>query len=346
MGTRCFLRIIEVVFCGIIAPSAFCSHLAEPPPTPVTITLADPEKGFQITVEGIEWRTKNMDFHMTSSHYGSPGAVETSLDAISPSLDWDGHAEITYFFNTLGRDVRLGYYRSHINHSRWKRREPVGGPFSKEKNEWDRAQGHLENDYDALELLFGQYLIYDTRLLLHPYAGVRYLDLWSRDKGAYFVNDNLPTYRYENIHYRSEFTGIGPIAGIDGEFRVWRHLNVMGKVAAMLIPGSVERVVKGRTHENATLTASSTLQSFPEQTWITPGIETRLGLDYHFIGRHLGATLGLGYDYVHYFSATDRSAYSAFGTMEHFNDLAYYGPYLRLSVEWWQTDEQSLYTMT
>jgi hypothetical protein len=54
-------------------------------------------------------------------------------------------------------------------------------------NGYNIVEGRSENDYDAIDLAFGQKIDVGQRIRLHPFAGLRYAEIERTDRATYLL---------------------------------------------------------------------------------------------------------------------------------------------------------------
>ena len=106
-----------------------------------------------------------------------------------------------------------------------------------------------------------------------------------------------------NFINKSQFTGVGPLFGVDGLYRLPHHLGVTGALSASALIGSLD---PSTTYISTTPQVSNNHQSITPRntTQVVPGLQGKLGLNYEYLLNNGSVwTLEAGYEYANYFNA-------------------------------------------
>lgn len=295
--------------------------------------------------------------------------VDRDNENVGNNWEWGGTVDLTYLFPGQSRDVKLAW--THLFSSTDSDSTPVGGgqvltPSFFNPNAFlnhtgtlgslfqdGDAHGSTKTNYDAIDLVFGQWIKIGDRLDLHPFGGLRWAQVNTTDKGNYYqgaVFDaifNAPVNENSLNKLTSNFNGIGPRAGFDTAVHLGSGFSIVGTFAGSLLIGSLGGNIKQSDNvfdapTGALLgTSSSEISGSNNGTAVVPELDARLGLDYMYaFTPSTSMNFQLGYQVVNYFDVTEADfqsdAGSTFGVIPNTtasrSDWGYQGPYLRLQL--------------
>ncbi|MFN7098390.1 MAG: Lpg1974 family pore-forming outer membrane protein, partial [Gammaproteobacteria bacterium] len=196
----------------------------------------------------------------------------------------------------------------------------------------DSAKGETDNDYNAVDLTFGQQFLVGDRLVLHPFGGVRYIDLDQDDKVTY--SDSADTADVGSEKIDSDFQGAGPEAGMDLRVLLGAGVSIVGTFSGALLVGD--------TDSHGTFAPSAATLLVPAE-WdndqsihLVPELSARVGLDYtpHKIFPAASMGFQIGYQVVQYFNVADLDYFDGFAvnSVNNLDSYGYQGPYARLQL--------------
>jgi len=288
--------------------------------------------------------------------------------SVDPKWQWGGTIDLTYMFPGSSRDVKLAW--THLFDQTSSNRTTIGdngdGLFGADRTitpagivalplvlPGATAKGTENTEYNAVDLVFGQWIKIGDRLDLHPFGGLRWAQVDSTFKGAYdyntqFLLDNWSTTAAQKL--TSDFNGIGPRAGFDTAVHLGSGFSIVGTFAGSLLIGDINSNAKAAFQTNFpgfggippfSLNAASKSSYNNNSTRVVPELDARLGLDYMYaFTPSTSMNVQLGYQVVNYFNVTEADLYST-GATPLFNgpnstssreDWGYQGPYLRLQL--------------
>ena len=309
------------------------------------------------------------DPHATLIDGGTESAYRAH--GVKPDYDWGGSLEVVYHPGGFGRDVRLSYQRDKgSKHSGFFSQNQdiartslwwytlsnsLTSPFlvTQLLNQFDTTErGKVRNEHDALDLVFGQRVDVGSRLELHPFAGLRYADLNAKASSKADTNFDLVTtgiaITISNAQgrdfYSSDFKGLGPRFGSDVTVNITEHISLTGRIGLSLLVGHLHN--HGFANQSFDLVVSFggaqvfsasffNQDSFAtdSQTRIVPELDTRLGIAYDFSpSSGSEVNIEVGYQALNYFKALDLNIISFTNNMGMPQDVAWYGPYLRVEA--------------
>ena len=208
---------------------------------------------------------------------------------------------------------------------------------------WDLAQSASRNNYDAVDLVFGQKMQFGYRVTLRPFGGLRYAAINLKTNTVYEVAtpDGLGGIDSSELrnHFNSKFQGLGTRAGFDGAVRLGKNFSLVGRVGAALLGGNIDESMKlFVTAFDASVPTSfmgnlSRLEVNSPQASIIPELDLRIGVDFLYpVTTGVAFNMQIGYDVTHYFDVKDMSLVSYLDAIGHRNDFAIQGAYVRFQV--------------
>lgn len=331
------------------------------PPT-VNVTIPQQMGSWSVGLEALYEAANNGDFHYASStHVVVAGGTTTNdrrVHGVDMDNDWGGHIDLAYNFAGDGRYVKLGY--THLTVSDSDRFTHVTGdtlvgvgidgvtpvvvtpvePTLAGVANWDSAQGKSKAKYNAVDLVFGQRFDFGQKVTLDAFGGLRYVNLEQRDSASYNFG-TATTSDVATLRLKSDFNGIGPRAGFNGQVRLGSGFSIVGTMAGSLVVGDFDTAVHRRDDATtgigttpATVTTINNDTIGGESTRVVPELDARLGVNYTAsFTPDTAVGIELGYEVVNYFDVNGNSQLSYADTANHTSDFAMQGPYLRLQVD-------------
>ncbi len=217
------------------------------------------------------------------------------LSNVEPEWDWGYKLEAGYEFNT-GNDVVINWY--HLRNST-RDLLPQGTLFAGSAPGLYAGNIKLTNDWDAVNLEFGQYINFIDMKMLRLHAGLTYADI----RTTFTNNPRLyptgtPIFQTtDNITY----SGVGPRVGGDLFYDIGGSgFGVYAKAAVSLLVGTAEQSVTGYQDLGAFNLYSTGNYRQSNNGVVVPELEGKLGLKYDY--RMMRSTLGidLGYNWISY----------------------------------------------
>lgn len=362
---------LALVALGLSLPAyaAYPSEEVMPvaPPT-VNVTVPQQQGSWSVGLEALYEQVNNSDFRYALSV--EPAAVNgavttrtTRANAARVGNDWGGHIDLSYNFAGDARYAKLGYTHLGANDSDSQARTAVGGqlfgpfaaplsttatsalnlnPTSNFANGWDRAHGKTSNQYDAVDLVFGQRFDFGQKVSLDAFGGLRYAEIDVKDNASYSVANGGTvegTNQTGNYSAKSEFEGVGIRAGVNAQVRLGSGFSIVGTVAGSLLTGDFK---DHATFQNQVITSatgalvSSNAQNDRHETStrVVPELDARLGVAYSTsFTPDTGLGVELGYEAVNYFDVRGASVSAFNDSVPHQNDFGMQGPYLRVQLD-------------
>jgi len=261
---------------------------------------------------------------------GTDGAGNFTQDnqSVTNNWNWGGEVDVSYMFPGSSRDVSASYTYLNFNNS-----DTVNGVDN--VNGFilagqDSAKGISDVTLNGATLTFGQLLTVGDRLSLHPFGGLQFADIDS-DNSANFYDDDATgvVTQTGTSTIDSDFTGVGPRAGIDASVHLGSGFSIVGTFAGALLVGSMD------SHINLNDSIAAIHFDNDSYTAIVPELDAKLGLDYMYaFNPNTSMNIQVGYQVVNYFNAETDDTLDTVTTnsINNTSDFGYNGPYLRLQL--------------
>lgn len=324
-----------------ISSAAFAGHPGDAVIAPTGINLMAPDSVdvWSVGLEALYMEPTNSDFQYTSVVTTGVPTSTASNKSVNNSADWGGTIDIAYMFPGNSRDVKLSYTHLDMDDSSTTNTyntnaSTLVSPFGSGINTIDGAKGSSDQNYDAVDLVFGQWVRIGDRLDIHPFGGLRYASVGVDNKGTYTDSTNAGDYSFGKI--KSDFSGIGPRAGLDAAVHVGSSISITGTVGASLLVGNVDSKASNDVYTASVLVPEDGYSvKNNESTHVVPELDARLGINYTYnFDPTTALGVELGYQAVNYFDVVDTDLVDARApnTVNGSEDFGYHGPYLRLQL--------------
>jgi len=349
-------------------------------PSGVNLIAPDSVGVWSIGLEAMVVQPTNNEFTYAKSETNRFGLINNDFtfnhrakgQVVDPKWQWGGTVDLTYMFPGSSRDVKLAWThlfdQTSTNTTRIGEGQnifggdraivPVGGVVLPLLIPGAFAKGSEDTEYNAVDLVFGQWIKIGDRLDLHPFGGLRWAQVDSTFKARYDYNteallDDWTTTAAAKL--TSNFNGIGPRAGFDTAVHLGSGFSIVGTFAGSLLIGDISSSNKGAFNTNFpglvipgvitipafSIDAASKNNFSHNNTRVVPELDARLGLDYMYaFTPATSMNVQLGYQVVNYFNVTQADLYSTAtvplvsgpNTTSNREDWGYQGPYLRLQL--------------
>lgn len=288
--------------------------------------------------------------------FGSATAFSSSLQNVDPSYNWGWGVNVGYIFPNTGNDINLSYFQLNTSDTASVFNNSLNGSISSVDNNVnfenfangsfvpsspntiaDSATAKSEYNLNQVDLTAGQYINVGCRLSLHPFAGLRWAEVQRKLNSAYsddatgsttiaggFVTDVLN----QSVAFaeKSDFQGVGPVAGIDANYYVGMGFGIVGHFDSALLIGDINASTNALT-QGVAFNAVDVSEGFPAPLTFTaqgaaiasftagdihrvvPVLDGKLGADYTYVFNNVAnsdLTLEAGWMVSNYFNAVDR----------------------------------------
>lgn len=360
MRKKIFWLLLSSAFISNLNAAELVEETLPALPPLVAVTMPQQIGSFSFIAEGLYQTPKNGDFHyatlLSTTTAITPTLIDTEIDSkvksIDPEFHWGWHAGVIYHFPGNGQDIEFGWTHFHVRdvaHLRSSEGTLLLAPslFTPQLlldtlEDWDEVKASSRNNYDAVDIVYGQKLEFGNNLVLRTFGGIRYaaINLKNSLSAEVVEPDGVGNFDVGSldINFKSKFQGLGPRAGIDAYISLSRYFSLTGTVGGSLLMGDMDR----RLHLN--LDALDTSVPFAlgldvdskieETTHVIPELDARIALDFTYPFRpDMAFSIQLGYDIANYFNVRDLSAIRYFDTTDHSTNFAVQGPYIRLQLD-------------
>ena len=330
----------------------------------VPVTIPQQIGKWVFGLEALYIKRANDDFHYasTTTINGTPTAFTNSdRHVVCPHFEWGSELDISYYFVGDGRFAHFAWERvcGHGHGDKTGSSSlilagpavmmPAGigtAPTQFLPNGlgatvgWNKISAKSDNDYNAVDFVFGQRMYFANRVVLAPFGGLRYASICANNHlhaTAQLATPGLfPNTATGDIKMSSDYCGLGPRFGADVEIKISHAFSLIGSVGASLLAGKADQNTFSELilMTNGVTVAGSSHNDFhnKSQTKLVPELDVRLAVAYEqAISENAGFSAALGYRAEEYFGAEDFSQFSYFDAERHQSDFGHYGPYL--SVE-------------
>ena len=328
---------------------------------------------FNIGVEGLYSQPGDTDltYVYTRVDDGNSGYSQHNR-RVDPDYDWGWHIDVGYVMPGDGPDFTLGWTQldttdrdntnlsgltlitapdTLTNTAGWFPPASVYNSVSAGLNNGSitditHAQGKTEYDYTDVDLVMGKEFVVQNRYHFHPFAGARYVNVEEKNNitydASYSQNSNTFDGRAAHIRSKSEFSGIGPRAGIDASVDITNGFSIVARGAGSIVIGDFDwkgDAVNYAYNDDGSVDSSNTTTyraKTRDDTIAVPEVDYRLGVNF---AREFSPSSSFGIEAgwtgVHYFdvvgSSFDLQGNSA--KANHNDDWAYQGPYVRFELQ-------------
>jgi hypothetical protein len=351
-----------------LSASAFAAYPAATDPTEVSVPLLP--GGFVVgaTAYYLQPSDSNgdLDYAIISGFAAAP-AFFSEIKAVEPEYDWGWGVNVGYIFPGTGNDINASWF--HLDTEETDTVGSLAVPFvgpgiafvdpahvlDNDLEFGNYARGRAEYDIDQVDVTGGQYINVGCRLILHPNAGVRWTSL-DRELKARYAETFFPagvTFFDDELFTKdeSEFSGVGPLAGIDATYYIGWGLGAVAHFDTALLVGDVDDKLDAlhieRDFPTGVVVGSveSELKTDSNRR-VVPVLDGKLGLDWTYVFNNTtdsDLTLEVGYQVSNYFNAVDRiegvvgsvdaagNFTSALAAAHFTSDVGLNGPYVNLT---------------
>ena len=355
---------LGLIALGLTSGTALAGHPARdvPMPTaaPVLVTVPEQDGSWSLGVEALYWQPNNGDFQYALTRKQTTGTNAThnalTTKEVSNDYDWGFRLDGTYHIPFQGKDVELSWvhfdhdqisdssnaYRTGSNAENavnlpWDYVSPALGDSTQA---FDSIHGKSEYDYDHVDLVFGQKIKVGNRVMLRPFAGARWAEIDTKNTAAAKFADQSavsPTDINQNWRFKSDFEGVGPRVGMDGDLDLGNGFGISVRAGLSLLVGDQKNSNAGEQTtiaDDSTQTVDVLSHRVSKTIRVVPATDVKLGVNYtHVFSQSLAALVEVGYEVNNYFGALNKDLNGSFNSVNGNNNFAWSGPYARLQVD-------------
>ncbi|MHA7840386.1 MAG: Lpg1974 family pore-forming outer membrane protein [Gammaproteobacteria bacterium] len=352
---------LGLIALGLASGSALAGHPARevpmPTATPVLVTVPEQDGSWSLGIEALYWQPTNSDFQYALTRNEQSGANAThnifETKEVENHYDWGFRLDGTYHIPVQGKDVEVSWvhfdedqvketsnaYRTGADEENavnlpWDYLAPSMFPVDgNSTQEFDSIHAKSEYDYDQIDLVFGQKVKVGNRVLLRPFVGARWADIEAKNTVTGILNDGTATNIAQNWRFNTEFEGIGPRVGMDGDIDLGYGFGVSARAGLSLLVGQQENDHKVRQNDVSANNVLMLDHNVSDNVRIVPETDIKMGVNYtHVFNQSWSALVEVGYEVTNYFGALDKSVLGAFDSVNGSSDFAWNGPYARFQV--------------
>lgn len=256
---------------------------------------------------------------------GTTAAFNSQVKNVEPGYDWGWGVNVGYIFPNTGNDVNLSYFNLDTSDTAnvsgvqgLFEANPVGvvtGPvLSGELETPNQAAAKAEYDLNQVDLTVGQYINVGCRLIMHPNVGLRWAQVERTLNSGYAEVEPTGFADALGVKEDSNFSGIGPIAGLDASYYLGMGFGAVAHVDSALLIGSIDSktdalFLEGTTFNSTPVAAVASQLKGDNVQRIVPVVDMKLGADYTYVfnnAENSDLTLEAGWMASNYFNAVDR----------------------------------------
>lgn len=337
-----------------LSAGAFAALPAATDPTVVNVPQLP--GGFVVGVTGyyLQPSSTNGDLDYASVNTGTTTPFSSDLRSVDPSNSWGWGVNVGYIFPNTGNDVNLSYF--HLSTSDTDSAGVAstvgyissnGADFSELSHTITGAASKAEYDLNQVDLTAGQFINVGCRLILHPNAGLRWAQLQRDITSVYVAPTTTATQvtgsQAVGIEEKSDFSGIGPVAGIDASYYIGMGFGAVGHFDTAVLVGRINSDtdvgIVAAAGSGTTATSSFTHLDADNITRVVPVVDAKLGLDYTYVFNNAAnsdLTLEAGWMFSNYSNSVDRlpgvayTSSAGYAGARSTSDVGLNGPYASL----------------
>ncbi len=219
----------------------------------VTVQAAtDTELKNYVAVDLLYWQAREGGADNWTKTITSP-AAQQSAELFEAPFAWSPGIRITagYFFapdtdawvgfthyNTTAKNQAAGIVYSSLD-ANYFANNTDGAHFGPS---YQSANINWNIDYNSLNAEVGHIFVMDEVLTLHPHLGLTFTEINQNIKTNWYHPTTTTSFTYASENLKNNFSGVGPILGIDSLWPVFtkahQSIGVVGNVATELVYGA------------------------------------------------------------------------------------------------------------
>lgn len=284
---------------------------------PTLISIPQLPGGFVIGITGdyLKPSVNNGDLDYAQVLITSGINFTSDVAQVELGYDWGWGVNAGYIFPNTGNDINASYYQFDTDNTTGSitlaGSTPLITPFISVADGYNfAAPATAKIDLNQVDLTVGQFINVGCRLQLHPNVGFRYAEI-ERKLDSFFSLTNLLGVVTNSLvdNNKSEFTGLGPLMGIDASYYIVDGVGLVAHADGALLVGDMDATALVSPFSTIAVVAPTFSNIKFNATRIVPVVDAKLGANYTFVfnsNSDEGLTLEAGYQFDHYFNAIDR----------------------------------------
>ncbi|WP_428414008.1 Lpg1974 family pore-forming outer membrane protein, partial [Legionella sp.] len=240
--------------------------------------------------------------------------------------DWSWGFRVmgAFYFNT-GNDVTVNW--THLN-SKADFNNLVA-PLAIPPSTVVQVPGNYESrdQFDQANIVLGQHVDVSARKQMRFFGGLQYANIQSN--ATNYLNTPLIRRLFAStisVFDNTDFKGIGPVAGIDYSYALFKGLSVTANGTGSILVGT------SRYHEGFVIDNRHAIiqDVYARKKAIVPSLEAKLGLNYAHDFWEGTINIDAGYQALNYFNALATQAFQLPNAPVHAVNYGLFGPYFGL----------------
>lgn len=268
--------------------------------------------------------SENGTLNIASINTSDPDhSLHSQMKTIDPGYNWGFEITAGYVLPDSANDLNLTYFHFDTDEdNNGGGVLPTGSVtapfFNSNLNTFSTSAAQTTYRINQGDLTFAQYINVGTRIQLHPNMGLRYTNLERKIESFYGLASNFvdPTSVSGtfNAHEDSDFSGLGPLAGMDMRYYLGGGFNAVAHLTGALLIGNLDNKTEIEQSlailaQNLPANLSHVQAQNESQQRLVPATDLKFGADYTYFypnARNSNVILEIGYQASHYFNVTDR----------------------------------------
>lgn len=307
------------------------------------VTSENTKGGFYISLTGnyLQPHETGTGLIIDSWQYQQPsGAVESTTKPFDPNHELEYGFGLGYDFGHSQNNLEFNYM--HLSNDSHIINDSTGSPYSfgslvfTDVTVFDPIgliiDANLRYTLDEYALMFGHTYSSDN-FDFKPKLGIEYASL--KHKLTFVVPDN------STANSISNFSGIGPAAGLDTHYSINKHFGLVGGIDAALLVGTI----KSSSYLNVSAGFINDNFSLPSTDRVVPKLSAKVGIDFNYVfSNKMSINIETGYKAAEYYNSVDLIQAYILPIADivpiggpkiadvHTNSFSYSGPYITMTL--------------
>ncbi|NNM59716.1 MAG: hypothetical protein HKM04_07860 [Legionellales bacterium] len=305
-------------------------------PTGTPLIAWEDASFWSIGIEYLYVKASSPEYQYAQIMTDSASSTTLSNETVDSAYHGNLELDATYHFAGTDRDVTLAYVHADMedsNNSTIFAGQTFVEPFNllpTRRDFIDQIKGESDQLYNGTDLVFGQNMHIGKIFNIHPFGGLRYADLDTRDNSTYYNNPTQTNHTQATAQISSHYEGLGPRAGMDLSAMILPNLTLVATLGGSLEFGYDNANIVTQTTGN--LPTTTTL----DKSWyVVPELDAKLGINYQQeLSASTSMDVQLGYQATNYFDATENDTQDIFNVNSQVSrqNFGFQGPYVRLQL--------------